>query len=118
VDVYVFAAGVDPNGLDISLQQNLLKVSGERRIDSGGEDVDVHPVWRGTDIDCRKGPRRDRANPERVAPVTEDRIHLAPHALELVKEIAIKTAHQTKHGTSSNDQRLAAGLHGGPCSVA
>jgi HSP20 family protein len=30
VDVYVFAAGVDPQSLDISLQQNLLTLSGER----------------------------------------------------------------------------------------
>ena len=30
-DVYVFAAGMEPNSLDISLQQNLLTVSGERR---------------------------------------------------------------------------------------
>ena len=30
VDVYLFAAGLDPKTLDISLQQNLLTVSGER----------------------------------------------------------------------------------------
>ena len=33
MDVYVFAAGVDPKSLDISLQQNLLTVSGERKIE-------------------------------------------------------------------------------------
>ena len=33
VDVYVFAAGADPKRLDISLQQNLLTVSGERKIE-------------------------------------------------------------------------------------
>jgi HSP20 family protein len=33
VDVYVFAAGMDPKSLDISLQQNLLTVSGERKIE-------------------------------------------------------------------------------------
>lgn len=33
VDVYVFAASVDPKSLDVSLQQNLLTVSGERKID-------------------------------------------------------------------------------------
>lgn len=33
VDVYVFAAGADPKSLDISLQQNLLTVSGERKIE-------------------------------------------------------------------------------------
>lgn len=31
VDVYVFAAGMNPEYLDISLQQNLLTVSGERK---------------------------------------------------------------------------------------
>lgn len=31
VDIYVFAAGMDPKSLDISLQQNLLTVSGERK---------------------------------------------------------------------------------------
>lgn len=31
VDIYLFAAGLDPNSLDISLQQNLLTVAGERR---------------------------------------------------------------------------------------
>lgn len=31
VDVYVFAAGVDPGSLDVSLRQNLLTVSGERK---------------------------------------------------------------------------------------
>ncbi len=33
VDVYVFAAGVDPKSLDISLQQNLLTLSGDRKIE-------------------------------------------------------------------------------------
>ena len=32
VEVYCFAAGLDPKGLDISIQQNLLTVSGERQI--------------------------------------------------------------------------------------
>ncbi len=31
VDVYLFAAGLDPKALDISLQQNLLTVAGERK---------------------------------------------------------------------------------------
>lgn len=32
VDVYLFAAGADPNSLDISIQKNLLTIKGERRI--------------------------------------------------------------------------------------
>jgi len=31
VDVYLFAAGIDPGTLDISMQQNLLTVAGERK---------------------------------------------------------------------------------------
>lgn len=37
VDVYVFAAGVEPKSLDISIQQNLLVVSGERRVPVNAE---------------------------------------------------------------------------------
>ena len=32
VDVYLFTAGVNPESLDISIQQNLLTVAGERRL--------------------------------------------------------------------------------------
>ena len=31
VDVYLFAPGIDPKSLDLSVQQNLLLISGERR---------------------------------------------------------------------------------------
>jgi len=33
VDVYLFAAGIDPKSLNISMQQNLLTVEGERKIE-------------------------------------------------------------------------------------
>lgn len=32
IDVYVFAAGLDPKGLDLSIQQNLLTISGSRKV--------------------------------------------------------------------------------------
>jgi HSP20 family protein len=34
VDVYVFAAGADPKSLNISLQQNLLTIAGERKTEA------------------------------------------------------------------------------------
>jgi HSP20 family protein len=37
VDVYLFAAGLDPKEIDISIQQNLLAVSGSRRIEAKEE---------------------------------------------------------------------------------
>ena len=37
VDVYLFAAGLDPKDLDISIQQNLLAVSGSRKVNVNEE---------------------------------------------------------------------------------
>jgi HSP20 family protein len=34
VDVYLFAAGLDPKALDLSIQQNLLTISGARRVEA------------------------------------------------------------------------------------
>ncbi len=32
IDVYLFAAGLDPKSIDLNIQQNLLTVSGDRRV--------------------------------------------------------------------------------------
>ena len=41
VEVYLFAAGLEPEGLDISIQQNLLTVAGNRRAERQ-EDVEYY----------------------------------------------------------------------------
>ena len=37
VDVYLFAAGLDPREIDLSIQQNLLTVSGSRKVEVDDE---------------------------------------------------------------------------------
>ena len=37
VDVYLFAAGLDPKSFDISIQQNLLAISGSRKVPANEE---------------------------------------------------------------------------------
>ena len=41
VDVYLFAAGLDPKAIDISIQQNLLAISGSRKVEVK-EDADYY----------------------------------------------------------------------------
>jgi HSP20 family protein len=41
VDVYLFAAGLDPKSLDLSIQQNLLVIAGNRRVPID-EDADYY----------------------------------------------------------------------------
>ncbi len=42
VDVYLFAAGLDPKGFDISIQQNLLAISGNRKVAAANDDADYY----------------------------------------------------------------------------
>lgn len=37
VDVYLFAGGLDPKSLDLSIQQNLLTISGNRNVELRGD---------------------------------------------------------------------------------
>jgi len=36
VDVYLFAAGMDPKKVEVSIQQNLLSLSGSRKVEASG----------------------------------------------------------------------------------
>lgn len=68
VDVYVFAAGMDPKSLDVSLEQNLLTVAGEREAEPPQE---VH-VYRRERFGGRF--RRVITLPEDIDP---DKVHAA-----------------------------------------
>ena len=79
VDVYLFASGLDPKTLDISLQQNVLTVGGERSVDIP-ENVDFYRRERFS------GPfRRVISLPEDVDPDKVD-----AHYTDGILHIAIK----------------------------
>jgi len=42
VDVYLFAANLDPKTLDLSIQQNLLSVSGSRRVEAENDKAEYY----------------------------------------------------------------------------
>ena len=65
VDVYLFAAGLDAKSLDISLQQNLLTISGERN-GSAREDVNFYRKERFDDSFRRLITLPDDVDPEQV----------------------------------------------------
>lgn len=65
VDVYLFAAGLDPKKLEVSIQQNLLSVSGSRKVEVN-ENVEYYRRER-YDGDFRRVlTLPDDVDPERV----------------------------------------------------
>jgi HSP20 family protein len=65
VDVYLFAAGLDPTNLDVSIQHNLLSVSGSRKIEAS-ENAEYYRRER-SDGDFRRViTLPDDVDPERV----------------------------------------------------
>lgn len=65
VDVYLFAAGLDPKSLDLSIQQNLLSVSGSRKIEVN-ENADYYRRERFDGDFRRVVTLPDDVDPERV----------------------------------------------------
>jgi HSP20 family protein len=65
VDVYVFAAGIDPKALDISIQQNLLVISGHRAV-SVAQEGNYYRRERYDGEFRRVIPLPDDVDPERV----------------------------------------------------
>lgn len=71
VDMYLFAAGLDPKSLDISIQQNLLTVSGERTT-VAGEDGNYYRKERFAGPFRRVVTLPDDVDPDRVEAVYRD----------------------------------------------
>ena len=65
LDVYVFAAGLDPKSLDLSIQQNLLSVAGSRKVEVN-EDADYYRRERFDGEFRRAISLPDDVDPERV----------------------------------------------------
>ena len=71
VDVYLFAAGLDTKDLDISIQQNLLAVSGRRQVETY-EDADYYRRERFEGEFRRVVALPDDVDPERVEATYRD----------------------------------------------
>lgn len=71
VDVYLFAAGIDPDSLDITMQQNLLTVTGGRKL-STEEGVDYYRRERYQGDFRRVMTLPEDVDPERVDAVYRD----------------------------------------------
>ncbi len=85
VDVYVFAAGLDPAGLDISLQQNLLTVAGERKVEMP-EEAHVYRKERFSGSFRRAITLPDDVDPDRVSANYRDGVlHISVQRREEVK---------------------------------
>ena len=85
VDVYLFAAGVDPKTIDVSIQQNLLTVSGSRRVEVN-RDAEYYRRERYDGDFHRVIALPDDADPDRVdARYTNGVLHVTVHRRQAAK---------------------------------
>ena len=85
VDVYLFAAGVDPKTIDVSIQQNLLTVSGSRRVEVN-RDAEYYRRERYDGDFHRVVALPDDADPDRVdARYTNGVLHVTVHRRQAAK---------------------------------
>ena len=85
VDIYVFAAGVDPSSLDIQIQQNLLTIAGERKLE-GAEDANYYLRERFNGSFRRVLNLPDDVDPDKVEAGYKDGVlHVAIQRREEVK---------------------------------
>ena len=94
VDVYLFAAGLDPDKLEITLQQNLLTVSGEREAPAE-KDVIYYRKERHDGAFRRVINLPDDVDPDRVDARYRDgvlQIHVKRRESAIPRKIEVKTA--------------------------
>ena len=85
VDIYVFAAGMDPKDLDLALEQNLLTISGERKVEPP-QDAQIYRRERFSGGFRRVITLPDDVNPEKVNAAYRDGVlHIAVQRREVVK---------------------------------
>jgi HSP20 family protein len=85
VDVYLFAAGLDPKTLDISIQQNLLVVAGNRGL-SLNEEADYYRQERFDGEFRRVVSLPDDVDPDRVdAKYRDGVVHITVQRREIAK---------------------------------
>mgnify|MGYP003571904303 FL=1 len=85
VDVYLFAAGIDPASLDITMQQNLLTVTGQRQL-SAEEGVDYYRRERYQGDFRRVMTLPEDVDPEKVDAVYRDGVlHITVERTEAAK---------------------------------
>jgi len=92
VDVYLFAAGLDAGSLDISLQQNLLTISGERKAPVR-EGADYYRKERFDGSFRRLVTLPDDVDPEQVEAKYRDgilQIHVKRQAASRPRQIEVK----------------------------
>ncbi len=92
VDVYLFAPGIDPKSLDISIQQNLLTVSGKREL-RAEEEADYYRQERFSGEFRRVISLPEDVDPERVQAKFVDgivRIELQRRESARPRQIAIQ----------------------------
>jgi HSP20 family protein len=85
VDVYLFAAGLDPKSINLSIQQNLLTVSGERKIPANEKAVYYRQERFSGDFQRVIALPRD-VDPDRVdAKYVDGVLHIKAHKRETAK---------------------------------
>jgi HSP20 family protein len=95
VEVYVFAAGLDPSKIDVTIERGVLRISGERPsgIPDGDDKVHVYARERGTGSFMRAVSLPDDIDPQQVRASYRDgvlNVSIARHEAAQPKRITVQ----------------------------